>query len=247
NEDLSRRRAEGVRARMMARHPTLEDRVHIVGRGEWDPELGGGDIEAKARNRRVEFRFFYPRVCEPGWDEAFVDCLVDRFEPEPEAPEARAEVLEPAPRAPPDRGHEYIGIFGMLGVGWEVSSYDQVRHHLNVAGRLGYTWAPTDVLRLSAGGGLDYGLGLGLLFADEQSSCGPECQRRRHIIRVLPEGRIGAATGPAWAYLRIFAGPAVLHRAAFDEAVTTGTPMDPVTQTVRTPPSNRAYANLGLG
>ena len=247
NEALSQRRAQGVRARMLERHPQLEARVHIVGRGEWDPELSGSDNESKAKNRRVEFRFFYPRVCEPDWSEAFMDCLVGRLEAAPENEEPLVEVLDPVPPPTPrDLGHQYTGLYGMLGMGWEVSSYEQVRHHMGFAGRVGYTWAPTSILRLSAGAGLDYALGFGLLFVDDSAACTDECARRRHIVRILPEGRIGAATGPAWAYLRLFTGAAILHRAPYDTEETTGGDV-PVTQTVRVPVSNRAFANLGLG
>ena len=222
NKELAQRRAEQVRALMVERHPELAERIEASGRGEWDPVARGEDEAAKAQNRRVEFVFHYPRQCEAAWSEAFATCMLGRVgeppEPEPEPePEYVVETeeppAEPAPEPPPD----YKGLYGFVGLGWSVSSYDLPRQHLPWGVMVGYVWAPTENLRLSVGGEIDHHAYLGFLFSSDRPQCSGQCAAPLHIVRLLPEARIGGRAGRMWAHIRAFAGPAVLIRPEIEE------------------------------
>jgi hypothetical protein len=248
NEALARRRAEEVRALMVERHPQLSERIEIEGRGEWDPLVRGDDDEAKAQNRRVEFVFFYPRQCEAAWSEEFATCMLGRVstppEPEPEPEPEYVVDTEPAPpevAVPLEPPPEYKGLYGFVGLGWSVSSFDLPRQHLPWGFMAGYVWAPTDNLRLSVGGELDHHAYLGYLFDSASPQCSGACAAPIHLLRVLPEARVGGRAGRMWAHIRVFAGPAIVIRPAFTDAGAGSTPERDYPLTARVRP------NLGVG
>lgn len=245
NLELSRRRAQEVMALMVARYPHLEGRISVEGRGEWDPTTTGDSEEAKAKNRRVEFVFHYKRQCEAIWSEDFVTCMMGRLDeapaPQSEAPSA-AKQVEPATQVGPDpvlAPARFCGLYGFVGAGWSVSSYDLVRHHLPWGVMGGYVWAPSKNLRLGAGAQLDHHAYLGFLFGSGSGQCTGECASPLHVLRILPEFRVGGASGPLWAHLRVFAGPALIVRPAHEETS--------AGQTVRIPTSTIARPNIGGG
>jgi hypothetical protein len=243
NHALSLKRAGEVKSKMVARHPELAGRVEVDARGEWDPAVDGDSEENKAQNRRVEFVFHYPRACEAEWNESFADCMLGRLgEPEPEpkpepAAEPEAPLLVELPREAPRT--EYLGLYGFVGAGWSVSSFDLVRHHLPWGVMGGYVWGPTRNLRISVGGQVDHHAHLGFLFDSGTTQCSGACASPLHLVRVLPEGRIGGVSGPMWAHLRIFAGPVVLLRPPREEIIAGEIQSFPVSARVR--------PNLGIG
>ena len=246
NAELAERRAKEVRALMVERHPQLGSRIEVEGRGEWDPLVRGADDEAKAQNRRVEFVFFYPRQCEAAWSEDFATCMLGRVstppEPEPE-PEYVVETEPPPPElvVPPEPPPEYKGLYAFVGLGWSVSSFDLPRQHLPWGLMLGYVWGPTDNFRVSVGGELDHHAYLGYLFESNSPQCTDECAAPIHLVRFLPEVRVGGRAGRMWAHIRAFAGPALLIRPAFTQPGAGSTPDRDFPSSVRVRP------NLGVG
>jgi hypothetical protein len=231
NERLSQRRAEHVRQQLLARDPSLADRIDVEARGELDASTPGDDDAAKARpgdaasvgssldrksrNRRVELRFFHPRVCEPSFDEDFLACQLARLpEPPPPEPEPVAAAPEPAPPEPPKptAAKNFTGAWLMGLAGYGVSSAEYLRQHVRWGAAGGWSWGWDSEFRLALGLGFDHLVDVGFLFP-QPSSCDPFCDRiERSAIRVAPELRIGGASSVLWAWIRLAGGVVVQHR-----------------------------------
>ena len=218
NRALSLRRAEHVRDRLLG--PGLAERLHTEARGEWDASDEGSDEAAKARNRRVELRFFYPRRCEPSFDASFLACEWSRVPapaPEPIAIEALdpppAPAEPPPPRAPPPGPHQDFRGPYMVGIGgYAISSNEYLRQHARWGLGAGYLWGLGSDFRIAAGLNFDHLIDVGFLFP-QPDSCDPFCgQIDRSRIRVVPELRLGGARGGIWSWLRLSAGLQLEHR-----------------------------------
>lgn len=223
NRALSLRRAEHVRARILATAPELRARVNIEARGEWDASDLGADELAKARNRRVELRFYYPRRCEPSFDAEFLACEWARL-PEP----APAPALEPEPRPEPEPEptpepqrppsprlrQDFRGPFVFGLGGYAISSGEYLRQHGRWGLGAGYLWGFGSEFRIALGLQFDHGVDVGFLFA-QSGACAPFCaQVDRSHMRVTPELRIGGARGGFWGWLRLSGGLVMQHHEA---------------------------------
>jgi hypothetical protein len=256
NLDLSLRRAKTVRLRMLERHPTLAERVHVDGLGELDPVIRSEPTAAedsdsdvsKRLNRRVEFVFFYPRGCEPSFSSAFAECMLGRLEPEPE-PEPKSE-SEPEPMLEPESDpapsvsapRVFAGPLGYASVGLGATSIDAVR--LAAVWGVGGAWvfAPRGSFRLSVGGFVDHFIDIGEPFVGSERTC-TACFRPVSTLRLAPELRVGAAGQRVWSAIRIYAGPLLLMR---PEVI--GPIPDQSGELVPSLPAERSiHANLGVG
>jgi hypothetical protein len=220
NRALSQRRAEHTRDRLLALEPELGERLHVEARGEWDASDFGSDAAAKARNRRVELRFYYPRQCEPSFDAEFLACEWARLpapEPvtiaavdpprDPEAPIA----LEP-PSVVPREQQAFRGPY-LFGIGgYAISSGEYLRQHARWGLGAGYLWGFGSEFRIAAGLQFDHLVDVGFLFP-QPDSCRPYCdQIDRSRMRVVPELRVGGARGGIWGWLRLSAGLQLEHQ-----------------------------------
>jgi hypothetical protein len=219
NRALSQRRAEHARDRIVAADSSVAERLHVEARGEWDASDPGLDEQAKARNRRVELRFYYPRQCEPSFDAEFLACEWSRLPapppvvveaappPEPEPPPES----EPPPLRPRER-QDFRGpyVFGLAG--YAISSGEYLRQHARWGLGAGYLWGFESEFRIAAGLTFDHLVDVGFLFP-QPDSCDPFCdQIDRSRIRIVPELRIGGARGGVWGWLRLSAGVQLEHR-----------------------------------
>ncbi|HLT35275.1 MAG TPA: OmpA family protein [Enhygromyxa sp.] len=219
NRALSQRRAEHTRDRILAIEPDVAERLHVEARGEWDASDPGTDPAAKARNRRVELRFYYPRQCQPSFDAEFLACEWSRLPtPEPVTVEAEPSPdptprpsAEPAP-IPPRERQQFRGpyLFGLGG--YAISSGEYLRQHARWGLGAGYLWGFDSEFRIAAGFEFDHLVDVGFLFP-QPDSCAPFCDRiDRSRIRVVPELRVGGARGGVWGWLRLSAGLALEHQ-----------------------------------
>lgn len=218
NRALSQRRAEHARARILKIDASVAERLHVEARGEWDASDRGTDDAAKARNRRVELRFYYPRQCEPSFDAEFLACEWSRLpapepvvvagEPPPEAEPEPEPIAEPVrPRSLQDFRGPYV--FGIGG--YAISSGEYLRQHARWGLGAGYLWGFGSEVRIAAGLELDHLVDVGFLFPPD--SCDSSCDAiDRSRIRVVPELRLGGARGGVWGWLRLSAGVAFEHR-----------------------------------
>lgn len=218
NAALSRRRAEHLRERLIAREPSLADRVTIEARGELDVAAAGSDDEAKARNRRVELRFHYPRACEPSFDAAFLTCELDRLPaaapaPEPTPPLATSEPAPaPAPAPPPSPRRSFTGAYLIGMAGYGITSAEFLRQHVRWGVAGGWSWGWNSDFRIAAGLAFDHLVDVGFLFPSPDS-CAPFCERvERSALRLTPELRIGGASQVFWSWIRLNGGVVVQHR-----------------------------------
>lgn len=216
NEQLSRRRAEHLRTQLITRDPSLRARILSVARGELDTAVVGEDQSAKARNRRVELLFFYPRVCEPSFDEDFLACELARLPtppakpPQTEPPPALAPVLPPS--KPPTQTKSFTGAWVAGLVGYGISSAEYLRQHVRWGVAGGWSWGWKSEFRIAAGLSFDHLVDVGFLFP-QPDSCAPFCDRvDRSALRVAPELRIGGASQVLWAWIRVSGGAVVQHR-----------------------------------
>ena len=232
NRALSRRRAAHVRDRILAlcsdlppeRREALAARVTIEARGEWDKSDPGEDAQAKARDRRVELRFHYPRQCEPSFDAEFLACEWGRLPPPqppsdpkagdelapPPADEPRAEAPRPSARARQDFRGPYV--FGLLG--YAVSSAEFLRSNVRWGVGAGYLWGIGSDFRVAAGFEFDHLVDAGFLFP-QPDSCAPFCSEiDRSRLRLVPELRVGGARGGVWGWVRLSGGLTLQHREA---------------------------------
>jgi hypothetical protein len=255
NRALSLRRAEHTRARLLAlapELPNLEGRLHVEARGEWDASDAGSDEQAKARNRRVELRFFYPRECPPSFDAEFLACEWARL-PAPataEAPPAEpaappsAEPPGPEPVRPRER-QDFRGPY-VLGLGgYAMSSGAYLRQHGRWGVGAGYLWGFDADFRVAAGLMFDHLIDAEFLFA-APSTCEPFCDRvDRSRLRLVPELRLGGSRGGVWGWLRLSAGVAWEHREA---VLAQQTDVDGSRRTVQlAPPSWTPGGVFGIG
>ena len=232
NRALSLRRAEHARARVLARapdHPELDARIRVEARGEWDASDHGSDDQAKARNRRVELRFFYPRQCEPSFDAVFLACEWARLPPPKPvevtvAPEPEPEPGTPTPVSPTPRRlrQDFRGPY-LFGIGgYAISSGEYLRQHGRWGLGAGYLWGFDADFRLAAGLSFDHLVDVGFLFPGT-STCAPFCDEvDRSRLRLVPELRLGGARGGVWGWLRLSAGVAWEHRERSATAWTAG-------------------------
>jgi hypothetical protein len=221
NRDLSRRRAAHVRSRILALAPDLDDRIEIEARGEWDASEIGEDEQAKARNRRVELRFHYPRRCEPSFDSEFLACEWARLPPPtpppPPAPvvDATPEVSEPiAPvtGTPARQQQEFLGPFVFGHAGYAIASSEYLRQYVRWGAGAGYLWGFDRTLRVGVGLEFDHLVDVGFLFP-QSGACAPFCEFvERSRMRVAPELRIGGARGGLWGWIRVSGGLLLQHR-----------------------------------
>ena len=224
NRELSRRRAEHVRARIVALLGDDADaaaRIHTEARGEWDASEVGSDDAAKARNRRVELRFHYPRQCEPSFDAAFLACEWARLpeplppepEPEPVAVETPPDPTPEGPQPPAAREqHRFRGPYVSGLVGYAIGSAEYLRQHVRYGAGAGYIWGFGSDFRLALGLHFDHLIDLGFLFP-QPDSCAPFCAHiDRSRLRVVPELRVGGARGGVWGWIRLSAGLLLQHR-----------------------------------
>jgi hypothetical protein len=217
NHALSQRRAEHTRERILALDPELGERLHVEARGEWDASDQGSDEAAKARNRRVELRFYYPRRCEPSFDAEFLACAWARLpatepepvvvsEPEPERPPAE-DPIRPDPPRPKFRGPYLFGLGG-----YALSSGEHLRQHARWGVGAGYLWGFGSDFRIAAGLNFDHLIDVGGLFEQPGTPCVEPCEQiDRSRLRVVPELRIGGAGEAVWAWVRLSAGLALEH------------------------------------
>ena len=216
NQQLSRRRAEHLREQLVARDPSLATRITSEARGELDASTLGDDEAAKARNRRVELRFFYPRVCEPSFDGDFLACELARLpatpEPTPEPLVAEAEPMpEPPPPAKPST-KSFTGAWVSGLVGYGVTSAEYLRQHVRWGVSGGWSWGWNSDFRIAAGLSFDHLVDVGFLFP-QPDSCDPFCDRvERSAMRIVPELRVGGASKVLWAWIRVNGGLVVQHR-----------------------------------
>jgi hypothetical protein len=251
NRALSRRRAEHTRDRIVALAPGVAARLHVEARGEWDASDPGIDEAAKARNRRVELRFHYPRQCEPSFDAVFLACEWSRLPgPDPvvvEAqppgnselgPEVDSEKGKPEPR--PRERQDFRGpyLFGLAG--YAISSGEYLRQHARWGVGAGYLWGFESEFRIAAGINFDHLVDVGFLFP-QPDSCAPFCDAiDRSRMRVVPELRVGGARGGVWGWLRLSAGLQLEHRERVLREADNGT-------VVASPEQWSAGAVLGIG
>lgn len=230
NRALSQRRAEHARDRIVALAPGVVERLHIEARGEWDaaaphaergPSNPAAIEAAKARNRRVELRFYYPRQCQPSFDAEFLACEWSRLpappviaaatEPgaEPPSPETTP---PPEPASLPERARQdFRGpyLFGLAG--HAISSGEYLRQHARWGLGAGYLWGFGSEFRVAAGLHFDHLIDVGFLFP-QPDSCSPFCEQvDRSRIRIVPELRLGGARGGVWGWLRLSAGLQLEH------------------------------------
>ncbi len=249
NRELSRRRAEHLRERLLARAPELDPRIHVEARGEWDASERGVDDESKARNRRVELRFFYPRVCEPSFDASFLACEWARL-PDPE-PELAVETPSKPPSKPPNKPPAeppwlFRGAYVYGLAGYAISSDRFLRQHVRWGASGGWIWGWDSEFRVSAGLSFDHLVDVAPLFP-VFSDCEPFCGAiDRSHVRVVPELRFGGASRRIWAWVRVNGGLVLSHRER-QLAEVSGGPGEP-NETVATAPE-RWFAGgvLGLG
>ncbi len=259
NRALSERRAAHVRSRILQRLADLPaganagERIHTEARGEWDLSVSGEDPEAKARNRRAELRFFYPRQCEPSFDAEFLSCEWNRLPPprpiEIAIPEPAPEPTTPesAPeRPPPKLRSDFRGpyVYGLLG--YAIGSSEYLRQHLRHGVGAGYLWGAKSEFRVSVGATFDHLVDLGFLFP-QSGPCAPFCERvDRSRIRIVPELRVGGTSRSIWGWLRLSAGLLLQHRESRLEAT-----VDPLsgatTITTLAPSSWTPTAVFGIG
>ncbi len=227
NRALSQRRAEHARDRLLALEPSIDPaRLRIEARGEWDASDRGADEAAKARNRRVELRFYYPRQCEPSFDAQFFACEWARLpapapaiveappEPAPE-PEAPTPAGPPPPRERQDFRGPYLFALG----GYAISSGEYLRQHARWGLGAGYLWGFASEFRVAVGLTFDHLIDVGFVFP-QPDSCGQFCAEiDRSRIRLVPELRVGGARGGVWGWLRLSAGLALERGAATQEFV----------------------------
>ena len=234
NRELSLRRAEHVRERLLELgEPSFAARIEVEARGEWDASAAGDDDAAKARNRRVELRFHYPRQCEPSFDSSFLACEWARLpEPEPEPapepepePEHRPPLDEPAPApVPPRLRQDYVGpyVYGIVGYGMASSEFLRQSARWGVGG--GYLFGVGQEFRVAVGLDFDHLIDAGFVFP-QPDSCAPFCSEiDRSRLRVVPNLRFGGVRGGLWGWVRLSAGLVVQRR----EALLSGTVDDPV-------------------
>ena len=223
NRDLSLRRAEHVRARILAQagdRPELAARIEVEARSEWDARERGTSESAKARNRRVELRFYYPRSCEPRFDASFLACEWARLPPPtpPDPPEPPPEpnaaaAGPPPPAAPrPARQQSFRGGFLYAVGGYAIASDEYLRQHGRWGVGGGYVWGFESEFRIAVGMSFDHLIDAGFLFP-ESDSCAPFCEDiERSRLRLTPELRVGGASRGIWGWLRVSAGLELLHR-----------------------------------
>jgi len=217
NLALSRRRAEHVREQLLARDPELASRIDVEARGELDGAAAGSDDAAKARNRRVELRFHYPRRCEPSLDPEFLACELARLPtpeptPAPEPPASAAPPPEPSEPPPPSTRKRFVGAYLTGLVGYGVTSAEFIRQHVRWGVNGGWSWGWNSDFRIALGLGFDHLVDVGFLFP-APDSCDPFCDRvERSALRVAPELRIGGASEVFWSWIRISGGVVVQHR-----------------------------------
>lgn len=217
NLALSRRRAAHVREQLLARDPSLAVRIDVEARGELDGAASGSDDAAKARNRRVELRFYYPRQCEPSLDAAFLACELARLPtpaPEPTPPPIASEPTPepPAPPPPPSTRKRFVGAYLTGLVGYGVTSAEFIRQHVRWGVNGGWSWGWNSDFRIALGLGFDHLVDVGFLFP-APDSCDPFCERvDRSALRFTPELRIGGANQVFWSWIRINGGVLVQHR-----------------------------------
>lgn len=231
NRDLSRRRAAEVRSRLLTLAPELDARIRVEARGEWDASDVGDDEQAKARNRRVELRFHYPRRCEPSFDSEFFACEWDRLPPPtPPPPPVVAAPVEPSPSPPPPepsprQQQEFLGPFVFALGGYSIASSDYLRQYGRWGVGAGYLWGFDTNLRVALGLEIDHLVDAGFLFP-ESGSCAPFCELvERSRIRVTPELRIGGARGGLWGWIRVSGGLLMQHHEPSRRAVSGEDPM----------------------
>jgi hypothetical protein len=214
NRELSRRRAAHVRSRILALAPELDARIGVEARGEWDASEIGEDEQAKARNRRVELRFHYPRRCEPSFDSEFLACEWARLPPPtpPPAPPAAPvvvtpELSEPPPPPPsPRQQQEFLGPFMFAHGSYAIASSDYLRQYAGWGVGAGYLWGFDSNLRVALGLEFDHLIDVGFLFP-ESGACAPFCHLvDRSRMRVTPEVRVGGARSGLWGWIRVSGG-----------------------------------------
>lgn len=219
NRELSRRRAERARERIVALDPELGPRITTAARSEWDAEDSGEDARAKARNRRIELRFHYPRQCEPSFDSAFLACEWARL-PEPPPPVAsEPELAERAPPAkppttlpPPRLRQDFVGpyVFGIGG--YAIASSEFIRHAGRWGVGAGYLFGFGSEFRVSVGLDFDHLIDAGFVFP-QPASCAPFCADiDRSRMRLMPELRVGGVRGGFWGWVRVSGGLLLQHR-----------------------------------
>lgn len=222
NRELSRRRAEHVRARVLALAPELSDRITIEARGEWDASEQGDDEATKARNRRVELRFHYPRTCAPSFDTAFLACEWARLpEPAVAATPASAPKPEPAPAPAPEppapsprSRQDFRGPFVFALGGYAITSSLYLRQAARWGVGAGYLWGFENEFRVALGLEFDHLVDLGFVFP-QSGPCAPNCDDvDRTAVRVVPQLRLGGTKGGLWGWLRLSAGLVVQHHEA---------------------------------
>lgn len=220
NRELSHRRAEHVRSRILALAPELDARIRVEARGEWDASVAGEHEQAKARNRRVELRFHYPRRCEPSFDSEFLACEWARLPPPTLAPApvvAAPELPEPPTPPPPSpprprRQLEFLGPFVFVLGGYAIASSEYLRQYVRWGVGAGYLWGFDSDFRVALGLEFDHLVDVGFLFP-ESGACAPFCEFvERSRIRVTPELRIGGARGGLWGWIRVSGGLLMQHQ-----------------------------------
>lgn len=217
NRDLSRRRAAHVRSRMLALAPELDARIRVEARGEWDASEVGDDEQAKARNRRVELRFHYPRRCEPSFDSDFLACEWARLPPPTPpppvvaAPDTPSATTPPPPPTPPRKQQEFLGPFVFALGGYAIASSEYLRQYGRWGVGAGYLWGFDSNLRVAVGLEFDHLVDVGFLFP-QSGACAPFCEFvERSRMRVTPELRIGGARGGLWGWVRVSGGLLMQH------------------------------------
>lgn len=224
NRDLSLRRAAHVRSRLVALAPELDARIRIEARGEWDASDAGESERAKARNRRVELRFHYPRRCEPSFDSEFLACEWARLPPPapPPAPVVTPQLpelgSEPPPPPPPSRPpsprqqQAFLGPFLFAHGGYAIASSEYLRQYVRWGVGAGYLWGFDSNFRVALGLEFDHLVDVGFLFP-QSGACAPFCELvERSRMRVTPELRIGGAKGGLWGWIRLSGGLLMQHR-----------------------------------
>ena len=227
NRELSQRRADHARERILALDSSLAPRITTEARSEWDAEARGQGEQAKARNRRIELRFHYPRQCEPSFDSAFLACEWARL-PSPPPPEVEREpeptpevtpAPKPEPRLPPPRlRQDFIGpyVFGIGG--YAIASSEYLRQAARWGVGAGYLFGLNSDFRVSVGLDFDHLIDAGFVFPQPQS-CAPFCNEiERSRLRIMPEVRVGGIRGGFWGWVRLSGGLLLQHREArFDQ------------------------------
>jgi hypothetical protein len=220
DRELSRRRAAHVRARILALAPELDARIRIEARGEWDASAAGESEQAKARNRRVELHFHYPRRCEPSFDSEFLACEWARLPPPTPAtapapvvaaPEVSEPEPPPAPEPSPRQQQAFLGPFVFAHGGYAIASSEYLRQYGRWGVGAGYLWGFDSNLRVALGLEFDHLVDGGFLFP-QSGACAPFCELvERSRMRVTPELRIGGAKGGLWGWIRVSGGLLMQH------------------------------------